>query len=164
MSQDGFIAKPDGDVTWLEQADVTPQEAGLDEFFTQIDGLIMGRKTYEFVFGYGSWPYGDKPSWICTSKPLQTLPGAKLNVTDSIEQAIHEITACGLQHVWLVGGGKLASSFLSRGLLTDISITEIPVSLRKGIPVFADHELQSIDGKSHRIVDHEKFRQIEISL
>ena len=80
MSRDGFIAREDGDVSWLEQSGVEPKEAGLDELFDSIDGLVMGRKTYDFVLQYGSWPYGDKAAWVCTTQAaLPPLSGAKMS-------------------------------------------------------------------------------------
>ncbi|MEM7314980.1 MAG: dihydrofolate reductase, partial [Planctomycetota bacterium] len=52
-SRDGYIARKDGDVSWLEEQNIAPEDTGLAEFFSAVDGLIMGRKTYDFVFNYG---------------------------------------------------------------------------------------------------------------
>jgi len=81
-SIDGFIAREDGDVSWLEDFEL--EDTGLPEFFSGIDGLIMGRDTYDFVFDFGSWPYEDKLSWVCTSRNLKILEGANLRVVASI--------------------------------------------------------------------------------
>ena len=56
-SLDGFIAKEDGDVSWLDDMNIDVKHTGLEDFFAGIDGLVMGRNTYDFVFDYGSWPY-----------------------------------------------------------------------------------------------------------
>jgi dihydrofolate reductase len=55
-SQDGFIARDDGDVSWLDDMNIDVKETGLGDFFASIDGLVMGRKTYDFVVDYGMWP------------------------------------------------------------------------------------------------------------
>ena len=77
-SLDGFIAKKDGDISWLNDLNIDMTNAGYDYFFASIDGLVMGRNTYDFIFDYGSWPYGDKPTWICTNRRLKSLEGANL--------------------------------------------------------------------------------------
>ncbi len=61
-SLDGFIAKKGGDISWLDDMNIDMADAGYDDFFTSVDGLVMGRNTYDFIFNYGSWPYGDKPT------------------------------------------------------------------------------------------------------
>lgn len=83
-SLDGFIAREDGDVSWLDEMDIGTNDTGLEEFFGTIDGLVMGRKTYDFVFNYGSWPYEDKPTWVCTHSDLEPLEGANLIIADAI--------------------------------------------------------------------------------
>ncbi len=162
-SKNGYIAKLDGDVSWLEQQPIDESETGLAEFLEQVDGLVMGRKTYDFVYDYGSWPYGNKWSWVCTSRPLQTLDGANLRTSTSVDEVVHQAQDLQLQHLWLIGGGELASAFLDRGLITDISITEIPIELETGIPLFAKHQLTEISPESHRITQRMGFRQIDVT-
>ena len=78
-SVDGFIAREDGDVSWLDEMNIDSNGTGLEEFFRSIGGLVMGRKTYDFVFNYGSWPYEDKPTWVCTHSDIEPLEGANLD-------------------------------------------------------------------------------------
>lgn len=163
-SIDGFIAREDGDVSWLDEMDIDMTDTGYDEFFAGIDGLVMGRSTYDFVFDYGSWPYGDKPTWVCTSSGLESLDGANLRVADSADDVVKEAESMGLEHIWLVGGGKLASSFLAEGLLTHLSISEMPVKLESGIPLFADENLEDLPVDKTEIFPKTGFRQIEIAL
>lgn len=163
-SLDGYIAKVDGDVSWLEEQPIDETETGLAEFMQRVDGLVMGRKTYDFVYDYGSWPYGDKWSWVCTSRPMEKLDGANLRTTPSIEEVVHQAQDLQLQHLWLVGGGQLASAFLDRGLITDISITEIPIELEAGIRLFSNHQLADILPESHRITQRTGFRQIDVTI
>jgi len=69
-----------------------------------------------------------------------------------------------LQHLWLLGGSKLGSSFLNQGLLSEIIITEIPIKLGSGIPLFSDHKLEDLKVQTKRIKKKEGYRQIEITL
>lgn len=163
-SQDGFIAREDGDVSWLDEMNVDTADTDLEQFFHRIDGLVMGRGTYDFVFNYGSWPYEDKPAWVCTRNDIELLAGANLVVAAKIEDAISQARTRGFEHLWLVGGGKLASSFLTGGWLTHLSICELPIQLKRGIPLFADHRVNDIPCKHRQVVEHERFRQIEIAI
>lgn len=164
MSSDGFIAREDGDVSWLDALNLSESETGLEAFFQSVDGLVMGRKTYDFVFDYGSWPYEDKPTWVCTQHAVEPLKGAKLIIVPEIDEVIRQASSRGLKHLWLVGGGKLASSFLSQGLLTHLSLSEMPVQLGCGIPLFANHQLDQIPYVHKEIIDKVKFRQWEFTL
>ena len=65
MSLDGRISGPDHDLSFLQ----TARRAGgqrLRGFYAGVDSLIMGARTWDFMVRHGSWPYGDKPTWIVT--------------------------------------------------------------------------------------------------
>lgn len=161
-SLDGFIAREDGDVSWLDKMNIGSNETGLEEFFRAIDGLVMGRKTYDFVFNYGSWPYEDKPTWVCTRSDLQPLQDANLIVVGDIDDVVSGAATRGIEHLWLVGGGRLASSFLAKGLITNLIISEMPIKLESGIPLFSDHNLDEILFDERNVINKVGFRQIEI--
>ncbi len=163
-SLDGFIAREDGDVSWLDTLDIDPADTGYEEFFASIDGLVMGRSTYDFIFNYGSWPYGDKPGWVCTSRALETLDGANLENERTIKDIIPAAAAMELKHLWLVGGGELASSLLDEGLLTHLSISEMPIRLNTGIPLFARHRLENLETVKRKIIRKNGFNQLEMTL
>ena len=164
MSRDGFIAREDGDVSWLDEMDIDQADTGLAEFMASVDGLIMGRKTYDFVFDYGAWPYGNKLTWVCTSKALTPLEGANLIVVDQANTIVDEAKSKERKHLWLVGGGKLASSFLDSGWITNLSLHEMPIELGTGIPLFADHQLENIPAIDQQTIQKKGFRQIEMVL
>ena len=161
-SLDGFIARENGDVSWLDDMNISEDDSGVETFFNSVDGLVMGRNTYDFVFDYGAWPYADKPTWVFTHRDLTRLDGANLIVATDINDAIHEAGEKGLKHLWLVGGGQLASLFLAKKLLTHVSISEMPIKLGLGIPLFADQTLEDISAEERNIVDKNGFRQIEV--
>ncbi len=164
MSLDEFIAKEGGDVSWLDELDIEMADTGYDEFFSGVNGLVMGRHTYDFVYNYGSWPYGDKPTWVFTSRNLKALEGANLKKVTSVEDMLKEAELEGLKHIWLVGGGELASCFLGKGLLTHLSISEMPIKLGTGIPLFARHKLERIPVAKKGEFKKKGFKQLEIVL
>ena len=164
MSLDGFIAREDGDVSWLDGMSIDESESSYDNFFASVDGLAMGRSTYDFVFNFGSWPYGDLLTWIFTSKSLKPLEGANLNLVRTMDEFIEETNKKRMEHIWLVGGGKLASSFLESSILTHLSITEVPIKLNAGIPLFSDHKLEDIESSKTKSIQKQGYKQIEVIL
>ena len=139
-SLDGFIASEDGGVEWLDEhtddAEDGP-DGSYEEFFADVDCLVMGSRTYEQVLSFGEWPYEEKPTYVVTSRdlPLATdrvelVDGGLGDLTDDLEER-YEL-------IWLVGGATLARAFLRRGLIDVIHLTVIPVLLGSGIPLFGD--------------------------
>lgn len=135
-SLDGFIAKEDGDVSWLEELDISLEDTGYDAFYSTVDALVMGRKTYEMIVSFGRWPYGNKPVWVCTSSEITATKGCNLQVGNTPETVTQSASKLNIKHLWLVGGGSLASSFLKNNILTDISISLMPIVLGSGIRLF----------------------------
>jgi len=136
VSLDGFIADEDGGVDWLDELAIDHENTGYDTFYADIDGLIMGRATYDFVHNYGQWPYGDQPTWVCTTRELSTLEGCNLQQGNDPRSAIANASSMGLNSVWVVGGGVLASALLTNGLLSHISVSVMPIILGRGIKIF----------------------------
>jgi dihydrofolate reductase len=135
-SLDGFIAREDGDVSWLDDLGISG-DSGYADFFGSVDGLIMGRKTYEAIASFSGWPYGDKPTWVCSSQDLEPMAGANLQPPLPVPQVIQTAQQMGLQHLWVIGGGALAGSLINQSLLTILSVAQMPIILGNGIPLFS---------------------------
>ena len=136
VSLDGYIADANGGVDWLDDLSIDQNGTGYAVFYEGIDGLIMGRATYDFVHDYGQWPYDDKPTWVCTTREISPLTGCNLQQARDASSAISEAKLMGLKSIWVVGGGVLASSMLKQGLLTHISVSVMPVILGGGVKLF----------------------------
>jgi dihydrofolate reductase len=137
ISADGFVASLDGGVDWLTPFQQTDEDYGYADFFASVDGLIMGRTTYDQLLGFGDWPYGDAPCWVMSSRPIET---ARSNIVATAEAPgvlSRRLTAQGHRRIWLVGGGKTATAFEDTGLLTDYILTVVPVFLGQGLPLFS---------------------------
>ena len=137
-SLDGFIAKADGDVSWLDVFDTSMSDTGYEEFYSTVDALVMGRKTYDFIVNYGRWPYDDKPVWVCSRNAITPMEGCNLEEGSTPEEAYNKASEMGLEHLWCVGGGRLASSFIEADLLTNIYLSLMPILLGNGIKLFGD--------------------------
>ncbi|RXE56379.1 hypothetical protein ABH15_09810 [Methanoculleus taiwanensis] len=136
-SLDGYIAREDGDVSWLEIYGESGEDYGYPTFFAGIDALVMGSRTYEQIVGFGEWPYGDKPVYVVSGRRLPVPERA--NVT-FLSGTPHDLALCmrrrNHKNVWLVGGASLAGQFLRDGLVDEIILTVIPVLLGGGIALF----------------------------
>ncbi|MGQ1795591.1 dihydrofolate reductase family protein [Kocuria oceani] len=156
MSVDGYIARPDGDLAWLESRGAAAAEAGAGDlgyeaFLAGIDAVVLGRVTYEQVLGFGDWPYGVRPVVVLgsggpgpgTAPPVQWAP--------SVPRAVELLDAVGARHVY-VDGGATIRSFLDAGRIDDLVLTRVPVLLREGISPFAgagtDVPLELVDVRS----------------
>jgi dihydrofolate reductase len=137
-SLDGFIADAEGKLDWLFAFE---QAAGVkdhyERFVSKIGAIAMGRDTLDFVVGEGHpWAYQGIPTWVFTTRPLPSIPGADLRVATDVEttHAAMVETARG-KDIWMVGGGRLAAQFHDLGLLDELRLGVVPVFLERGIPV-----------------------------
>ncbi|MFC1825660.1 dihydrofolate reductase family protein [Thermodesulfobacteriota bacterium] len=141
-SLDGFIARRDGSIDWLNEANaVVPEGAdcGFMAFMDSVDTLIMGRKTYEQVLSFGQWPYEDTPVVVLSHNSIEIpsrLPDTVSHSTESPSAILKRLAANDVKHVY-VDGGSAIQSFLAESLIDEITITRIPVVIGDGIPLFA---------------------------
>jgi dihydrofolate reductase len=135
---DGFIADPDGGLSWLFQFDGAEGIAEhYQAFLAQTGAIAMGAATYEFLLANEkTWPY-QVPTWVFTHRDLPRLGGGDIRFTrddvGSVDRQLRE--TAGERNVWLVGGGNLVAQFVERGLLDEIHLGLAPVVLGKGIPL-----------------------------
>ena len=146
-SLDGFIARRDGSVDWLEIGDSFEEGETLDpefveQFLNSIDCYVMGSRTYETALGFEEkgfgWAYGEKPVFVLTSR---TLPRKRETVHfhgGDLAELVNEHLRPIYRNIWIAGGGKLATEALRLGLANEIAYTIAPVLIGDGIPFFED--------------------------
>jgi dihydrofolate reductase len=132
---DGFIARANGDFDFLPADGGEPH--GYDEFIATVDAVVMGRHTFETVLHFDPWPYGDKPVFVLSTRPLARVPRAGVveRMSGEPTDIVSELTARGIQHVY-VDGGITVQRFLRAGLIQRLIITRVPVLIGTGIPLF----------------------------
>jgi dihydrofolate reductase len=140
-SLDGFIARPDGAIDWLEQQNArlpAGEDCGYAAFFVGIDALLMGRKTFELVQGFDPWPYGDKPVIVLSRGGVAVPERLRATVSTTAEPPLALLQRLGREEVQrvYVDGGLTLQSFLCEGLLDEITVTTVPVLLGRGRPLF----------------------------
>lgn len=152
-STDGFIATPDGGIDWLIRPEY--EDAGniglvYNDFISTVDAIVMGRLTFEKALTFDKWYYEGTDVVVLTSKDL-TLPdhlsGKVRFKSGSPEEIIRELTLEGKKHLY-IDGGLTIQKFLNAKLIDEITITEIPILLGSGIPLFgnsgSEHPLEVI--------------------
>jgi dihydrofolate reductase len=135
-SLDGFIARANGDLDFLHQPGATDSH-GYEEFFATVDAVLIGRKTFDVVLTFERWPYGAKPVFVLSTRPLgQPPPGAALEHMSGPPATIAStLAARGFQHIY-VDGGVTIQRFLQAGLIDRLVITRVPVLIGDGVPLF----------------------------
>jgi dihydrofolate reductase len=140
-SLDGFIAKKDNSVSWLDspgsvyEAGVSFSEEQITTFLKAIDCYVLGSRTYEHALELG-WPYGDKPAVVVTSREWPTARNSVEFYFGDLKTFVDEKLAPRYRNIWLVGGAMLCQRFLELGLVDEIRLTIAPVLLGEGLRLF----------------------------
>ena len=138
-SLDGFIAREDGDIGWLLERDDPAENHGYEAFIEDIDIIVMGRGSYEGIRDVVPWPYNRPVVVMSKSLKDQQPPEElrdKLEFTDrSPAQVMAMLERQGARRVY-VDGGQIIRSFLNAGLIADMVITQVPILLGQGRPLF----------------------------
>jgi dihydrofolate reductase len=135
-SADGFIARPDGDVAWLNRP--RPKgNYGMAEFYGSVDTVLMGRKTYDTALKLGQTSYPEKLNYIFSRTPRRSeIPNVKFVSEDAAGFAKYLRSTRG-KNIWLVGGAGLTAAFLDEQQVDEFIIHVIPVLIGEGIPLLA---------------------------
>ena len=141
-SADGFIARKDGAVDWLDRPR-TAGDYGMGKFFKSIDTILWGRKTYDMVLKFLkegiATPdmYGGTQNYAFSRKPpTKVLDGFEF-VTEPIKEFAQRLRAQKGENIWMMGGGGIIGSFLDAGAIDEFIIHVIPVFIGEGIPLIA---------------------------
>ncbi len=143
MSLDGFIARKDGQLDWLDNANATVtagEDCGYNTFMASVDYLIMGRNTYEKILSFGPWPYGNKMVIVLSSKKIDFADDLAKSVfwsSESPGKLYSRLDKLGAGRLY-IDGGITIQRFLEEGLINDITITIIPILLGTGKSLFDD--------------------------
>ena len=140
-SLDGFIARKDNTVSWLDipansYQHGVPEESAA-ELVQSIDCYVLGSRTYEHALQLG-WPYGDTATLVLTNRQLpHAMPNVEFHSGD-LKRLVDDILAPRFRNIWLVGGAMLCQSFLSLGLVDEIRLSIAPILLGGGLRLFAN--------------------------
>jgi dihydrofolate reductase len=143
ISADGYIARPDGDVEWLNRLPRTA-DYGMRAFYPTIDTILWGRKTYDWLLAY--YKKRRKKSGMFDAKlanyvfsrnpPKSKSPDVEF-VSEPVKEFAERLRATPGKHIWMMGGAELIASFLDAGEIDEFDIHVIPTFIGEGIPLVA---------------------------
>jgi dihydrofolate reductase len=133
-SLDGFIARPDGGIDWLDRMQRPGEDYGFQRFLESVDTVVLGRKTYDVALGFGAWPYAGKRVVVLTHAPRAPRHGEEF-FAGAFAALVERLGAAGARRVY-VDGGTVISELLRAGLVDDLTVSVIPVLLGDGIRLF----------------------------
>jgi len=138
-SMDGFIAKKDNTISWMDSFDVYEKGVADEgaEAVPSIDCYVLGSRTYEHALQLG-WPYGDTPTIVVTNRKLPCSRETVEFYSGDLERLVTRILAPRYGNIWLVGGAILGQSFLKLGLVDEIRVMIAPVTLGDGLHLFGN--------------------------
>jgi dihydrofolate reductase len=135
VSADGFIARTDGGVEWLDP--FQSPELGYEGFLAGVGAVVMGRATYEQSLTFGPWPYPGRRGLVVTSTPIADLPeGVSAVAPSDFARALETLRASTTGDLWVVGGGRAARACLDAGWIDELELYVVPRLLGDGIPLF----------------------------
>jgi dihydrofolate reductase len=142
-SADGYIARPDGDVEWLNRR---PRNVdyGMRAFYPTIDTILWGRKTYDWLLSYyrklgkTTGLFDTKvANYVFSRKPPKRAASGAEFVSEPVKAFARRLRASPGKHIWMMGGGELIASFLDAGEIDEFDMHVIPVFIGEGIPLVA---------------------------
>ena len=144
-SLDGFIARKDGRVDWLETSDEFPDGEKMDAayaeaFLATIDCDVMGARSYETALsfeakGFG-WPYGDKPVFVLTHRDLPRTRDTVEFLSGDLAEFVNQRLRPAFRSIWFAGGGMVSAECLRLGLANEVRYSILPILIGEGIPFF----------------------------
>jgi dihydrofolate reductase len=144
-SLDGFIARKDGSVDWLETSDDFADGDVMDPefvnaFLQTIDCYVMGSRTYETALRFDAqglgWPYGDKPTFVLTTRELRRIRASVQFHCGDLARFVNGHLRPTFRTIWFVGGGAVCADCLRLGLADEVRYSILPVLIGDGIPFF----------------------------
>ena len=144
-SLDGFVARKDGRVDWLETSDTfaggaTLEPGFVEAFLKTIDCYVMGSRTYETALGFEAkgfgWSYGDKPTFVLTSRTLSRIRDTVELYSGDLAQLVNGRLRPAFRTIWFVGGSVVSAECLRLGLADEVRYSILPVLIGEGIPFF----------------------------
>ncbi|HEY5944950.1 MAG TPA: dihydrofolate reductase family protein [Kofleriaceae bacterium] len=135
-SLDGYIARANGAIDFLEIVHPVDESHGYAAFFASVDTIVVGRNTYDTVLGFDDWPYTGKRVIVLTRRPVELRHGAEA-FTGPVTELVPRLA--GATRVY-VDGADVIRQFLAADLIDDVVLSIIPIVLGGGIRLFPGGE------------------------
>lgn len=137
MSLDGYIAKPNDDLSFLSVVEKEGEDYGHADFVSTIDTVIMGRKTYDWVTKQVDFPHAEKNAFILTRTARPRI-GNTVFYTGALSDLVRKLKVEEGQNIFCDGGAEVVNELLMNDLIDEFIISVIPVLVGNGIKLFKD--------------------------
>ena len=135
MSLDGFIARADGTIDWLDAVAAEGEDYGYGAYLAGIDTVLLGRRTFDTVRGFEVWPYAGRRVVVLT-RDLDRSPVHGEEYSNApLPELLDQLGVSGSRQVY-VDGGAAISAAITAGALDRLTVSIIPVVLGTGRPLF----------------------------
>ena len=141
MSLDGFVARKDHSLDWLEKQNTAGEDHGYDDFMASVDGLVMGTGSFKNVLTFGPWPYSKPVVVMSSSLNESDIPielDGKVEITRlGPKELMDSLSKQGWTRAY-VDGGRIVQSFIKAGLVDDMTVTLVPILIGNGKRMFGE--------------------------
>jgi dihydrofolate reductase len=150
-SLDGYIAKPNDDLSFLSIVQRDGEDYGYADFVKSVDTVILGRKTYDWVMTQvPEFPHADKNSYIITRTPRPSI--SKTNFyTGDLKELVLRLKREHGKNIFVDGGAEIVNELLKQNLIDEFIISVIPIFVGNGTRLFKDgrpeQKLKLVDTK-----------------
>ncbi len=153
-SLDGYIAKPNDDLSFLKLVEKEGEDYGYAAFTANIDTIILGRKTYDYVLkeiGAAHYDNGQRDVYVIT-RTEKPSAGRTSFYTGALTELLGRLKAEPGKNIYCDGGAEVINELLQHDLIDELTISVIPVLLGSGTRLFKDgrpeQQLQLVSAKS----------------
>ena len=139
-SLDGYIAKPNDDLSFLKLVEKEGEDYGYATFTSTIDTIILGRKTYDWVLreiGPSHYDNGDREVYVITRTERPDLGKTKF-YTGSLTKLVQQLKSQNGKNIYCDGGAEIINELLKDDLIDELIISVIPVLVGNGTRLFKD--------------------------
>ena len=154
MSLDGYIAKPNDDLSWLSIVEAEGEDYGYRDFIATVDTVILGKRTYDKVLSMGvGFPHEDKDCYVITRTPQAPIGNIKF-YTGDLQELVTKLKAEEGGTIFCDGGAQVVKMLLQHQLIDEFIISIIPILLGDGIRLFhagiPEQQVQLVNTKSYK--------------
>jgi dihydrofolate reductase len=147
-SLDGYIAKPDDDLSFLKLVEKEGEDYGYADFISTVDTIILGRKTYDWVLreiGTSHYDHGERDVYVITRTERPGVGKTKFYTGDLIE-FVRRLKSERGKNIYCDGGAEIINELLKEDLVDELIISVIPVLLGQGTRLFKDGRPEQLLG------------------
>jgi dihydrofolate reductase len=153
ISADGYIAKKDGSVSWLEQIpNPDKEDFGYAAFYDSVEITIMGHNTYRQIETFdGPFPYPDTKNYVITHRESMEENDNVSFISNEIPEFVKSLKRNSKKDIWLVGGSQTNLLMLQNDLIDEVILFMMPIFIGDGIPLFGSEYEVPLQLKQHEI-------------